>query len=265
MPASGKYTASQWPTVSSALTRKSGVLCTRRNAIAGAQYDACSARSSYPLTKLQTSGETLYAAARSASGAASASGRPRNTSSAKRSAMKRSRAAFSPSVDGTTNDNATSASQATKTPRIGRPGASTIAPTQKSAAAVASCHEKGKRPGLRNTSTSAACRATSGSSTRTARHRRNPATTTTRSNSASGLAAHVSKPNTGSSRRHSSASNANATPSMNGYAPESTNAPHTTANASTAGGYATTRANAAAATPADSAASTLIPTTTANG
>src|SRR5207245_6511193 len=170
---------------SSALTRKSGVLCARRNAIAGAQYEACWARSSCPLTKLHTSGEMLYAAATSASGAARASGRPRNTSSAKGSAMKRSRAAFSPSVDGKTNDNATSASQATKTPRIGRPGASTIAPTQKSAAAVASCHEKGKRPGLRNTSTS--------------------------------------------------------------------------------GGYATTRANAAAATPADSAASTLIPTTTANG
>ena len=54
-------------------------------------------------------------------------------------------------------------------------------------------------------------------------------------------------------------------PSMNGYAPESAYRPQTTAKVSTAGFHSTSRANTAAATASDSAASSRMPTTDATG
>ena len=106
---------------------------------------------------------------------------------------------------------------------------------------------------------------------RSARHRRSPTTTTPSSSNASGLAAHVKAANTKNNRRVFSATNANATPSMNGYAAETTSNAQTTANVRivhrlcNSHSWRTTAEKATTATVTVRTASSLMPIAAASG
>ena len=140
-------------------------------------------------------------------------------------------------------------------------------PTEKTSDARISGHGNGKWPRPWKMCASTICSAISASVISDSFRLRMPTTATASISTASGLAAQVSAASRAKShrRRVSSAGSANATPSMNGYAPEIVYAPQTTANVTRRGLPATRSAKAAAPTAIDRTASGLIPTIAASG